>query len=172
MVRKQNKTKRRENELRRAREIITREYGDIKSPYKPLEYGIIYESIAYEISRLSPSEDRIFGVTMARERPDGTTQRLYTFCRFFDSEQKAKSYVLEMKRYFRKPEIAKEREMDLNMVEATASRGDIWILHIPKNLVDRLNELSIRGGNGEMFSTPAELEMYLYDQLEDLLYLN
>jgi len=168
MVRKQNKTRRRE--MQRAREIITREYGDIKSPYTPLEYGIIHESIAYEISRLPPYG--LFGVTIARERQDGTTQRLYTLCRFFDSEQKAKSYVLEVKRSFRNPEIAKQKEVDLNMIEAAASRGDVWILHIPKNLVDRLNELSIREGNGEMFSTPAELEMYLYDQLEDLSYLN
>jgi hypothetical protein len=159
-------------EAKRAEDIIMKEYGNTRNSITPdvLEYGIIRENIAYELSSGRVQQNDIFGITLTRERPDGTTQRLYELCRFFDSEQKAREHITELKKRFVGGIETSAERIDLEMIKATMKRGDVWIAYIPKNLVDRINEESIREGNGNMFANPAELGLYISEQLEGLLY--
>jgi len=143
-----------DTEEKRAEDITLKEYGNSKNSITPdvLEYGIINRDIAYELSSGREQQNGIFGITLTRERPDGATQRLYELCRFFDSEEKARDYINKLKKRFEERVETISEKTDLRMMEATMKRGDVLTVCIPKNLVDRINEVSTREGNGDMFT--------------------
>jgi DNA-directed RNA polymerase subunit RPC12/RpoP len=75
----------------KAKEIIKKEYGNSKNFITPsvIGYGFVSDNVAYEISKgKGIMGGEIIGLSIAKQRPDGTTERLHEYYDYFETSCK------------------------------------------------------------------------------------
>jgi len=89
--------------LMTAREIFIKRFGKDKPNFMTPNierYGKLSRDIAYELSSgdsLFDRNKRIYGVTIVKVKPDGTTETLFDHSKSFDSKADAQKYITQLK---------------------------------------------------------------------------